>query len=165
MPATEKCIKEFPMSRKTVYWSVVLDLIYCASLVGPASAQHFEKVKGNLTSVSAGRNEVFGLDGKCQVWRYEAGSKSFSKIAKASLVEIAVGGGTLSELDEVWGVSSENVVYRFNYSKKEFVQISEGLSQIAVGAGYQDDCHPYEIWGLTAEGQIFRYNYCTSYAH
>jgi hypothetical protein len=36
------------MSRKNVSWSVLLVLICWASLVAPASAQHFQQVKGTL---------------------------------------------------------------------------------------------------------------------
>ena len=150
------------MSRKAAYWSAFLMLVCWASLVVPASAQHFKQVKGSLTSVSAGRNEVFGIDGKNQVWRYEPSSKSFSKIAKASFNAMAVGGGNLSQLDEVWGVNASQDVYRFNYRTKEFVQVPGVIYQIAVGVGNQDDCHPYEVWGTNSLEEIFRYNYCTN---
>jgi len=36
------------------------------------------------------------------------------------------------------------------------------LTQIVVGIGYNDNCHPYEVWGINANQQIFRYNYCTA---
>lgn len=149
------------MSRKSPFWSVLWVPVCWVSLVIPASAQHFKQVKGNLTTIAAGRNEVFGIDGHGEVWRYSASSESFSKIAKASLFALAVGGGTLSQLDEVWGVKASQDVYRFNYGKKEFVQVPGVLYQIAVGAGNQDDCHPYEVWGANLLTEIYRYNYCT----
>ena len=150
------------MSRKTAYWSVVLILACCAGLVVPASAQEFLQVKGTLTSVSAGRNEIFGVDSKSVVWRYHATTKSFGKIAKASLVNVVVGGGTVSQLDEVWGLAANGNVYRFNYSTKAFDPQGSSLAQIVVGVGYQDNCHPYEVWGLNSVGNVFRYNYCTN---
>lgn len=117
------------MSRKNVSWDVLPVLVCWASLVLPGSAQHFEGVKGNLASVSAGRNEVFGFDVHAAVWRYHAATKSFSKISGVSLVQIAAGAGTLSQLDEVWGVSAGNAVYHFNYSTKTFDQVPGTLLQ------------------------------------
>jgi hypothetical protein len=150
------------MSRKTGCFRVVLALICWASFIVPSSAQQFLQVKGTLTSVSAGRNEVFGVDAKAAVWRYHATTKSFGKIAKASLVNVVVGGGALSQLDEVWGLAANGNVYRFDYTTKAFVSLGSSLAQIVVGVGYQDKCHPYEVWGLNSVGNVFRYNYCTN---
>jgi hypothetical protein len=40
------------------------------------------------------------------------------------------------------------------------------LSQIVVGPGYEDKCHPYEVWGIVVSSVFpqgtWRYNYCTS---
>lgn len=127
------------MSSKTALCVLVV-LACCASLVIPASAQHFQQVQGSLASVSAGRNEVFGLDTQSEVWRFNPKTNAFAKIKKALLVEIAVGGGTLSQLDKVGGLNAKTEVYRFNYTSKFFVQITGELTQIAVGPGSQDDC-------------------------
>jgi hypothetical protein len=135
----------------------------CAGLVDPASAQQFLQVKGTLTGVSAGRNEIFGVDSKAVVWRYRAKPRSFGKVAKASLVNVVVGGGTVSQLDEVWGLNANGDVYRFNYNTKAFDPFGNSLAQIVIGVGYQDSCHPYEIWGLNSVGNVFRYNYCTNF--
>jgi hypothetical protein len=152
------------MSRKNGFWSGLLILIGWVSLALPASAQHFQQVKGTLASVSAGGNEVFGIDSKGAPWRYNATSKSFAKIKELTgLVQIAVGGGTLSQLDDVWAVAAGGEVYRFNYSTKTFDQIPGAfLSQITVGEGTRDSCHPYEVWGITGSSFIYRYNYCTN---
>lgn len=140
----------------------VLPILVCWALLAvPASAQHFEQVKGALTSVAAGRNEVFGIDSKSAVWRYNASTKSFHKIANAKLGQVVVGGGTLSQLDEVWGLDESLNIYRFNYSSKAFDQIPGVLSQITVGPGYEDNCHPYEVWGVNSAQSIYRYDYCT----
>ncbi len=151
------------MSRKTACSMVFLAFLCWTSLVVPSSAQQFVQVKGTLDSVSAGRNEVFGVDTSHSVWRYHATTKSFGKIAKASLVNVVVGGGTVSQLDEVWGLNSNGSIYRFNYTSKTFGQIPGVLTQIAVGIGIgiTDNCHPYEVWGLNSN-VIYRYNYCTS---
>lgn len=149
------------MSRQTAF-SVLVVLVCCASLVVPASAQHFQQLKGTLSSVSAGRNEVFGVDSHSVVWRLNPKTSAFTKIRKASLVQIAVGGGSLSQLDEVWGLNAGTEVFRFDYTSKAFVQITGELIQIAVGPGNQDNCHPYEVWGVNPNDNIFRYNYCTN---
>ncbi len=154
------------MSRRKVFCSTLLAvavLACCAGLVVPASAQQFIQVKGTLTGVSAGRNEIFGVDSKSAVWRYHPTTKSFGKIAKASLLNVVVGGGTASQLDEIWGLAPNNGnVYRFNYTTKAFDSLGTSLAQIVVGVGYDDNCHPYEVWGLNSVGNVFRYNYCTN---
>ena len=149
------------MSRPNISRNLILSLVCSILLAIPASAQHFQQVKGTLVSVSAGRNEVFGFDTKGQVWRYSATTKAFSKIKGAFLEDIAVGGGTLSQLDEVWGISSSAAIFHFNYSTKTFDQITGSLSQITVGVGHEDQCHPYEVWGINS-GNIFRYDYCAA---
>jgi len=153
------------MPRKNVSCSVLLTLMSWASLVVPASAQHFQQVTGTLVSVAAGRNEVFGIDAHGSPWRYNATKQSFAKVSGAkSLVQIAVGGGTLSQLDEVWAVASNGDVYRFNYKTKAFDQIpGQSFVQITVGEGTEDNCHPYEVWGVQASNAtIYRYDYCAN---
>jgi hypothetical protein len=150
------------MSRKDVFWSGLLILIGGVLFALPASAQHFEQVTGTLASVSAGRNEVFGFDTHANVWRLNPKTNSFDKIKKALLVDIAVGGGTLSQLDDVWGLDAKFNVYRFNYTTKAFDQISGAvLTQITVGAGNEDQCHPYEVWGIAPNDEVFRFDYCS----
>ena len=77
-------------------------LACCAALVLPAAAQHFKQVTGTLTQVAAGRNEVFGIGTAHQVYRYNPATKAFVQIP-GTLAQVAVGGGTLSQTDEVWG--------------------------------------------------------------
>jgi hypothetical protein len=154
------------MSRKHVCWFVALVLICWATLVIPGFAQHFEQVKGTLAQVSAGRNEVFGVDNKANVWRYHPTTKSFGKIAGVSLAQVAVGGGSVTQLDEVWGVNGSFGVYRFNYTTKSFDQIpGVTLMQITVGVGNEDQCHPYEVWGVAPSQEVFRYDYCANLFH
>src|SRR5277367_6427426 len=105
-------------------WIVLVVLVCWAALVVPASAQHFQQITGTLASVSAGRNEVFGVDSHAVVWRLNPAKNAFAKVKKASLVEIAVGGGTLSQLDEVWGLNAKTEVFRFDYTSKTFAQIT-----------------------------------------
>jgi hypothetical protein len=153
------------MSRKNALWKVVLILMPWTSLVVPASAQHFEQVTvkggGTLAHVAAGRNEVFGLESSGAIWRYNSSTTSFDRI-KGSLQQIAVGGGTRWQLDQIWGIT-RGEVYQFNYTTKVFDHISApAISQIAVGEGVEDSCHPYEVWGVVAGSSINRYNYCSN---
>jgi hypothetical protein len=157
-------LKEISMSHKRVSCSIPLILI-CGALFGvPASAQHFEQVTaaGPLVSVAAGRNEVFGLEsGAGAIWRYDASTKAFNRVA-GTLQQVAVGGGTLSQLDAVWGIDG-GAVYQFNFTTDVFDKVSApALTQIVVGEGVEDNCHPYEVWGLVAGSSIYRYDYCTN---
>jgi hypothetical protein len=150
------------MVRKTVSWSTVAVLIFSAWFAIPASAQHFKQVKGNIVAVTAGRNEVFGIDASLNVWRINPAKTAFDKIAGASdFIFLSVGGGSGSTLDDVWGLDVDANVYRFNYKTKTFDQVTAVLTWIAVGEGLQDSCHPYEVWGLNNQS-IYRYNYCTN---
>jgi len=160
-PPTKKLLEEIPMSRKTAYWSVLPVLVCWASFIVPASAQHFQAVTGTLASVSAGRSEVFGLDSDAAVWRYAPSTKSFVKIENAFLGSVAVGGGSDSQADAVWGVSANGGIFKFNFQTKIFDAVPGVLSQIAVGVGNQDKCHPYEVWGVNSAHAIFRYNNCS----
>jgi hypothetical protein len=157
-------LKEIPMLHKNVSWSIPLVLVSGALFAIPASAQHFEQVKGTLKSVAAGRNEVFGIDAKGLPWRYRAGREAFTKVSGAtSLVQIAVGGGTVSQLDEVWALATGGALYHFNFSTGAFDKVSAPeFSQIAVGEGVEDNCHPYEVWGVVDGSSINRYSYCSN---
>jgi len=150
------------MSRKSIGCSVLLVLISWASFAVPASAQHFKQVTGNLAHVSAGRNEVFGIDSSSGVWRVNATKTSFTQIPGAQLLQIAVGGGMGAELDDIWGVDVHQSIYRFDYHTNNFVQSNGLLVQIKVGEGVQNKCHPYETWGINSSQEVFRYNYCTN---
>jgi hypothetical protein len=136
-------------------------LLTTLCLLGALSAwaQHFKQITGSLAQIAAGRNEVFGLDSKSQIWRFNG--SEFVQIP-GLLKQVAVGGGTLLQKDEIWGVNASGAIHRFNHSTKAFTQIPGILAQIAVGEGDQDKCHPYEVWGTNKVNQIYRYNYCTS---
>jgi hypothetical protein len=58
-------------------------------------------------------------------------------------------------------LDSSNNIFRFNYGKKSFAHLTGSLSQITVGEGDIDSCHPYEVWGINSNQNLFRYNYCT----
>jgi len=171
------------MSRTNVRFAFRLLLICWIAAVVPASAQHFQQMNGSLTQIAAGRNEVWGLEGS-QPFRFNSSTKNFVKISdkiSGPLSQIAVGGGSLLEPDEVWGIDTGGLVYQYNFSTKAFVYVTGGIeckfcfpvifTQLAVGegdedavAGGSDGCHPYEVWALShvlgLPNNAYRYNYC-----
>ena len=148
------------MSRTNVRFAFCLTLVCLTAAVVPASAQHFQQITGTpLSQIAAGRKEVWGLYNS-RVYRFNPGTKTFGQIP-GSLSQIAVGGGTLMQPDEVWGLDASGLVYRFNVSTDAFDGYPYAFSTIAVGGGYKDNCHPYEVWGINGS-YVYRYNYCTS---
>jgi Tectonin domain len=164
-------MEEDLMFRTKIRFVLYLMLICLTASVVPASAQHFKQITGTpLSQIAAGRKEVWGLYNS-QIYRFNPNTESFDPIPGA-LTQIAVGGGTLMQTDEVWGINNGEV-YRFNFNTNTFDSVPGGpkpckfcivvsFSQIAVGAGYEDNCHPYEVWVLNSLGNPYRYNYCTS---
>ena len=162
------------MSRTNLHFIVCLSLICLTAAVVPASAQHFEQIPSiTLSEVAAGRNEVWGLQFPGgRIWRYNPTSQRFAPVA-GSLSQIAVGGGSLLQPDQVWGVNGAGV-FSFDLSTNAYTQHNPSgaptyFNQIAVGEGNSDPlhCHPYEVWGLASSvpassGLPYRYNFCTS---
>jgi len=137
-----------------------------ATVVVPASAQHFEQIPGYLTQVAAGRAEVWGVAPN-GVYRFNASKGKFVKVA-GMLQAVAVGGGSLLQTDAVWGLAQGGGVFQFDFTTGTLVQMQAPLliTQITVGDGYTDNCHPYEVWGIVFTNQeqhtLVRFNYCTS---
>jgi hypothetical protein len=166
----ERRMEDF-MSRTKLRFSLSLMLICLSAAVVPASAQHFKQITGTpLSQIAAGRKEVWGLYNS-RVYRFNSNTEGFDQVPGA-LTQIVVGGGTLMQSDEVWGINNGEV-YRFDFNTNTLVNVPGPkpckfcfvfpFSQIAVGAGYADNCHPYEVWVTTSfVGSIYRYNYCTS---
>jgi hypothetical protein len=133
---------------------------------------------GSLTQIAAGRAEVWGLNGS-QPYRFDSSTKKFGKISdkiSGPLAQIAVGGGSLLQPDQVWGINASGYIYQYDFGSKAFVYVAGGVqckfcvfvsfSQIAVGEGDVDftGCHPYEVWavgGPFGASYPYRYNYCT----
>ena len=133
----------------------------CAAVSIPASAVQFELIPGvTLTQVAVGRAEVWGVNASQQIYRFNATTSQFARVA-GSLSQVAVGGGSLLEGDAVWGINTADQVFQYNFSTQKFVQAQGELAQMTVCVGGNDSCHPYDVWGINAVGSIFRYNYCT----
>ena len=163
------------MSRTNFRFAVCLILIcWTAAAVVSASAQTFLHIPGSLSSIAAGRNEVWGLQFPGGlIWRFNPSTQLFYQVS-GSLSQIAVGGGTLLQPDQVWGVNGAGV-FSFNLTNNAYIQhnppgATTYFSQVAVGKGGALDstgCHPFEVWGLAASvpassGLPYRYNYCTN---
>jgi hypothetical protein len=130
-----------------------------------APAQTFKQVtvngKAPLVQVASGGASVWALasNGKPYIFNGE----TFVLANNISLTQIAVGGGSAAQADEVWGLNSSGSIYRASKSGGSWVfsQVPGVLDFIAVGIGYQDNCHPYEIWGLNPAASIYRYSFCS----
>jgi hypothetical protein len=132
-----------------------------------AAAQEFRQVPGTLQTISAGAQSVWGIDPSGSVYRYRPGAQIFAPVPGAPpLTSIAVGGGTLAQLDEVWGANigdGSNQVYRFNPTTQSFDQVDQvpgEISHIWVGPGYHS-CHRAEVWGSGYFESLYRFNFCT----
>ena len=139
-------------------------LLVLLSSALPTQAQTFKKVNvalaAPLAQVSAGGASVWALATNGKPYILKGGS--FALANAISLSQIAVGGGNLRQADTVWALDSSNNIYRATKSGTTwvFTLVPGVLDFIAVGAGYQDKCHPYEVWGLNPAAQIFRYDFC-----
>jgi Tectonin domain len=136
--------------------------IVCAQS-GPAQTFKRMTVKGNMpmTQVSAGGSSVWALASNGHPYIYKGGQFVMAK--NLVLTQIAAGGGSMSQPDAVWAINAATGnVYSATLTgtKWVFSQIPGALDFIAVGIGYNDNCHAYEVWGDNPAAQIFRYNYC-----
>src|ERR1700727_1183164 len=131
--------------RRQFFLQVASMLCWVAAVI-PASAQHFRLISGSYVQVAAGQSEVWALDAKNQIYRFNATSKTFVKLpGTLTLSKIAVGGGSAMQADQIWGVSPSGSIYRFNAKNNAFGRVTGTMAQIAVGEGDFDSCHPYEI--------------------
>ena len=130
-----------------------------------AAAQHFKRV-----NVTGGRRLIQIVSGGASVWAratngnpYILKAGTFVLANRISITQIAVGGGNAVKGDTVWGLDSAGRIYHAHLSGTSWVfsQVPGVLDLIAVGIGYQDNCHPYEVWGLNPSAQIYRYSFCS----
>jgi hypothetical protein len=140
-------------------FALVLGIICAQS----APAQSFKRVnvKGGapLGQIAAGGASVWALTNTGHPYIFK--TNKFILANTISLTQIAVGGGNALQADAVWGLDSSGNIYTASRSGTTWVfsQAPGVLQFIAVGAGYNDSCHPYEVWGLYASS-IYRFNYC-----
>jgi hypothetical protein len=142
----------------------VLALVLGIACTQSAFAQTFKRVnvKGgsSLVQIAAGGASVWALASNGNPYIFK--TNKFVLANSISLTQIAVGGGNVFQADAVWGLDSSGLIYRALKSGTTwaFSQVPGILDLIAVGAGNQDNCHPYEVWGLNPSAQIYRYNFC-----
>ena len=143
---------------------LILALVLGMACVQSAPAQSFKKTKvaggAPIVQVASGGASVWALasNGKPYIFN----SQTFVLANNISLTQIAVGGGSPAQADEVWGLNSSGSIYRASKSGGSWVfsPVTGVLDVIEVGPGYQDSCHPYEVWGLNSRSEIYRYNFC-----
>ena len=95
----------------------------------------------DMTQISVGVNDVWGINGGDQIFRRDPNTDSFVQIGGA-LAQIAVGG------DGVWGINSGDEIFHFDSTSGSWVQIIGSLKSIAVGSGAG-------VWGINSENQVF----------
>ena len=61
-----------------------------------------------LAQVAAGGQSVWGLNASGQIFQFNPAAQKFTQVP-GQLTSIAVGGGTLGQLDEVWGLNSREI--------------------------------------------------------
>jgi hypothetical protein len=158
---TEDAMKERIVKR--LLSSIIAAALGVASIQF-APAQTFKKVnvKGGakMVQVAAGAVSVWGLAANGNPYIYKG--TQFVLANTISLTKIAVGGGNLRQKDTVWAVDAAGRIYQATKSGTSWVfnQMPGILSSIVVGAGHDDQCHPYEVWGLNPSSEIYRFNYC-----
>jgi hypothetical protein len=141
----------------------VLALVVGMACTQSVPAQTFKRVnvKGGaaLAQVSSGGASVWARASNGNPYILQG--KQFVLANSIFLCQIAVGGGNAFQADAVWGLDCSGNIYRAAKSRATWVfSPAPGvLDFIAVGAGYNDSCHPYEVWGLHS-ASIYRYNFC-----
>jgi len=142
----------------------MLALILGMACAPSALAQSFKPVTvsggAELVQIASGGASVWALSSNHHPYIYT--KPQFVLANNISLTQIAVGGGNAVQADGVWGLDSSGRIYHAHLSGTSWVfsRVPGALDFIAVGIGYQDNCHPYEVWGLNPAAQIFRYNFC-----
>jgi len=142
----------------------MLALVLGIAWTQSAPAQTFKHVtvKGGvpLVQIAAGGASVWARASNGNPYIFK--TNKFVLANTISLTQIAVGGGNAIQADTVWGLDSSGLIYRAVKSGTSwaFSPVPGVLDFIAVGIGYQDNCHPYEVWGLNPAAEIFRYNFC-----
>lgn len=149
------------------YVVLMLALVVTSAFVQSAAAQRFKAVMvqggSSLAQVSSGGSSVWALGTNGHPYIFNAGK--FVQANSIVVSQIAAGGGDVGRHDAVWARDSAGKVYRgaYNGTSASFSQVTASgfVTLIAVGVGYQGNCHPYEVWILNSSAAIYRYDYCS----
>jgi hypothetical protein len=121
-----------------------LTAAFLCNLAMPAAAK--TPVPGPpLVQIAAGDTEVWGLDGKGNVYQYSGGT--FNVIPGVIFRQIAVGLGS-----DVWGLGPKGHAFQWDASAKGFNPVSPALAFKQVLTGKAG------TWAITSSGDIYSYN-------
>ena len=98
---------------------------------------------GELRTIAAGAEEVWGTNLQEQIFRFNWSTQKFEQVP-GSLRQVEVGFN-----DEVWGVNVNQAIYHHDRLNRRWKQIPGRLTQIVIGGQNQ-------VWGLNQNGQIYR---------
>jgi virginiamycin B lyase len=107
----------------------------------------WNQIPGSLQQITVGVNDVFGLDGNGNVYRFDASNGQFASVSLggAMATQIAAGG------NGVWAIYTSgqpDLIARFDPNIEEFAQVSGALVQIAVGSGGG-------VWGVNSSNHVY----------
>ncbi len=108
----------------------------------------WDTVAGQLTTISVGGGEVWGLNAAGQIWRFNLAAGSGWTQIPGTLSSLAVGA------DGVFGVNSAQQAFQFNPAGQKFIQIANAtLTYIEAGGN--------GVWGQDASNNVWRYQAIT----
>ena len=131
-----------------------------AALVGAAcavnvNAQEFQTVTpaglggSNFIPMAAGSNTFWAWSAPNKaIYQYDPISQSmkpqviFGAVAPWNL---AVGGGSAIQSDEMWAVSGQTWRYDPPTQTLQMISHDPRIQGVIAGPGYNDSCHPYEV--------------------
>jgi len=107
---------------------------------------NWDLMPGGLVDISAGLNEVWGVNSANQIWRYANGAwQQMPGAAKAV---------TIGPTGDVWHLGMSAVpggsnIYHWNRATNSWESVDGGLTQISAG--------PDGLWGVNSGNMIFRH--------
>ena len=122
------------------------------STVAVSAGMFFGNLKNstlNITSSSPysisvhNAQDIWVTDGNYAIWRIATNGTGETQIAGPQLKQVSVAAN-----GDVWGVRSDNVVYRWNgngWTATKYI-----LAQVAAG-------NPWDVWGLSGIGNVYRF--------
>ena len=111
-----------------------------------SGSKPWTKVPGELTSITADVNSVWGFNPQGEIVRMSAQRKSGWEVIKNPYKIIKLSAGN----EEVWGITEDNKVYRMSDSGfGEWQYVNEGFKDVSVGVDY--------AWLLDVDGYPWKY--------
>ena len=111
-----------------------------------SGSKPWTKVPGELTSITADVNSVWGFNPQGEIVRMSAQRKSGWEVIKNPYKIIKLSAGN----EEVWGITEDNKVYRMSDAGfGEWQYVNEGFKEVSVGVDY--------AWLLDVDGYPWKY--------